>query len=411
MGNSEVGHLNIGAGRVVYQDYTRIDARDRKRRILRAIRSCCRRVEHGARQPARRCTCWASCRRAACTAMRRRSLQWSSWRRARALSDVARACVPRRPRHAAAQRARFARVPATTSARSWAAARIASIVGRYYAMDRDQRWERVQAAYDLIIAGQRRIRGAGSRIAALDAAYARGENDEFVKADRDRAAGGGATRMDDGDVVRVHEFPRRPRAPDDARADRSPHSPASSAHACRSSRFFCTLTSYGEDFAMPAAFAPQSIANGFGEYIARQGLHQLRIAETEKYAHVTYFFNGGVETPYPGEERVLVPSPKVATYDLKPEMSAFEVTDKLVAAIQSAQIPRDRVQLRERRHGRPHRQPRGGHPRHRSARRMPRPRHQGDAGHRRRSADHRRPWQCRDDARQRRPTRRTPRTR
>ena len=100
--------------------------------------------------------------------------------------------------------------------------------------------------------------------------------------------------------------------------------------------YFCTLTSYGEDYAhLPAAFPPQSVADGFGEYIAAQGVKQLRIAETEKYAHVTYFFNGGVETPYPGEERVLVPSPKVATYDLKPEMSAYEVTDKLVEAIAS----------------------------------------------------------------------------
>ena len=98
------------------------------------------------------------------------------------------------------------------------------------------------------------------------------------------------------------------------------------------------------------------------------GLKQLRIAETEKYAHVTYFFNGGVETPYAGEDRILVPSPKVATYDLKPEMSAFEVTDKLVAAIQSTQVRRHRLQLRQRRHGRPHRQSRGGHPRDRSAR-------------------------------------------
>jgi 2,3-bisphosphoglycerate-independent phosphoglycerate mutase len=101
---------------------------------------------------------------------------------------------------------------------------------------------------------------------------------------------------------------------------------------------FCTLTSYGEDYShVPAAFPPQSVANGFGEYIAARGLKQLRIAETEKYAHVTYFFNGGVEAPYPGEERILVPSPKVATYDLKPEMSAHEVTDRLVDAIRSRQ--------------------------------------------------------------------------
>ena len=100
--------------------------------------------------------------------------------------------------------------------------------------------------------------------------------------------------------------------------------------------YFCTLTSYGEDLAhVPAAFAPQSVANGFGEYLSRLGLKQLRIAETEKYAHVTYFFNGGTEAPYPGEDRIMVPSPKVATYDLKPEMSAYEVTDRLVEAIES----------------------------------------------------------------------------
>jgi 2,3-bisphosphoglycerate-independent phosphoglycerate mutase len=100
--------------------------------------------------------------------------------------------------------------------------------------------------------------------------------------------------------------------------------------------YYCTLTGYGEDFAhIPAAFPPQSVRNGFGEYLSQLGLRQLRIAETEKYAHVTYFFNGGIETPYPGEERVLVPSPRVATYDLKPEMSAYEVTDKLVEAIRS----------------------------------------------------------------------------
>jgi 2,3-bisphosphoglycerate-independent phosphoglycerate mutase len=99
--------------------------------------------------------------------------------------------------------------------------------------------------------------------------------------------------------------------------------------------YFCTLTRYGKDFRLPAAFPPQSIENGFGETLSKRGLKQLRIAETEKYAHVTYFFNGGVETPYPGEDRILVPSPRVATYDLKPEMSAYEVTDKLVAAIQA----------------------------------------------------------------------------
>jgi len=169
---------------------------------------------------------------------------------------------------------------------------------------------------------------------ALDAAYARGESDEFVKPTVIRDAAGRAARMEDGDVVVFMNF----------RADRA----RQITRALTDSAFsdfprrrvpvlgrFVSLTSYGQEFAhLPIAFAPQSIGNGFGEVVARHGRTQLRIAETEKYAHVTYFFNGGVEATYAGEDRILVASPKVATYDLKPEMSAFEVTDRLVAAIE-----------------------------------------------------------------------------
>jgi 2,3-bisphosphoglycerate-independent phosphoglycerate mutase len=208
--------------------------------------------------------------------------------------------------------------------------RIASICGRYYAMDRDNRWERVQSAYDLITQGKAGHRAA-TAVEGLNAAYARGESDEFVKA----TVIGDPTRMNDGDAVVFMNF-RADRARQLTRALTDPaFNSFSRAHAPKLG-CFCTLASYGEDFAhLPAAFPPQSVAGGFGEYISSKGLKQLRIAETEKYAHVTYFFNGGVETPYPGEDRVMVPSPRVATYDLKPEMSAYEVTDRLVEAIQS----------------------------------------------------------------------------
>src|SRR4029079_17548612 len=167
--------------------------------------------------------------------------------------------------------------------------------------------------------------------AALAAAYARGENDEFVKPTK---IGDGA-RIDDRDIVvfmnfRADRARQMTRALTDAsftgfRRERVPRLGA-----------FVTLTSYGDEFtALAVALPPQTITHSFVAVVAEHGLRQLRIAETEKYAHVTYFFNGGVEKPYPGEDRIMVPSPKVATYDLKPEMSAFEVTDKLVAAIES----------------------------------------------------------------------------
>jgi 2,3-bisphosphoglycerate-independent phosphoglycerate mutase len=214
----------------------------------------------------------------------------------------------------------------------YAQARVASICGRYYAMDRDRRWERIARAYALIVDGAAPFR-AKSAQAGLEAAYARGESDEFVQPTAIVDAHGAPARMGDGDVAVFMNF-RADRARQLTRAltDRAfdgfvrPRMP-------KLARFVC-LTSYGDEFRdLPVAFAPQTISNSFGEYLARLGLHQLRIAETEKYAHVTYFFNGGSEAVYPGEDRILVPSPRVATYDLKPEMSAIEVTDRLVEAI------------------------------------------------------------------------------
>lgn len=209
---------------------------------------------------------------------------------------------------------------------------IASIVGRFYAMDRDNRWERVQPAYELLTQGRAEFT-ADNALAGLELAYERGESDEFVKPTSITPDGTPVT-MQDGDAVVFMNF-RADRAREITRAltDEAfngftrPYIPKISS--------FVTLSNYGDDFPLPCAYSPDSIHNDFGEYISNLGLKQLRIAETEKYAHVTYFFSGGKEQPYPGEDRVLIPSPKVATYDLKPEMSAFEVTDKLEEAILS----------------------------------------------------------------------------
>jgi 2,3-bisphosphoglycerate-independent phosphoglycerate mutase len=213
-------------------------------------------------------------------------------------------------------------------------ARIASVCGRYFAMDRDKRWERVKPAYDLITQGKAEP-WAASATDALTIAYLRGETDEFVQPTAIVPPGSKPARMNDGDAVIFMNF-RADRARQMTAALTDPGFNGFAREHQPKLGYFCTLTAYGEDFSnIPAAFAPQSIANGLGEYLAARGLKQLRIAETEKYAHVTYFFNGGVETPYAGEERIMVPSPKVATYDLQPEMSAREVTAKLVDAIKS----------------------------------------------------------------------------
>jgi 2,3-bisphosphoglycerate-independent phosphoglycerate mutase len=330
MGNSEVGHLNIGAGRVVFQEFTRIELA----------------VRNGELATTKVLSTAAATARNRGTALHVLGLVspggvHSHEQQIFAMMDMAAAAgvhdirvhafldgrdTP--PKSAAASlralQARCATHPGS---------RVASICGRYYAMDRDKRWDRTALAYQLLTEGKADYH-ADSALTALDAAYARGESDEFVKPTAVHPDGAAASTMGDGDVVVFMNF----------RADRA----RQITHALTDAAFdgfpravtpqlayYCTLTSYGEEFDLPVAFAPQRVANGFGQYIADRGLRQLRIAETEKYAHVTYFFNGGVETPYAGEERILVPSPKVATYDLKPEMSAFEVTDKLVAAIAS----------------------------------------------------------------------------
>ncbi len=209
---------------------------------------------------------------------------------------------------------------------------IASIVGRYYAMDRDHRWERTEIAYNLLVEGQANY-NAASASEALEKAYARQENDEFVQPTSIHPPNSPPIVIEEGDVVIFMNF----------RADRA----RQLSFALTDPEFkgfqrkifpkinLITLTEYTSELNAKVAYPPISMKNTLGEFLSTHGLKQLRIAETEKYAHVTYFLNGGNEVAFPAETRILIPSPKVATYDLQPEMSAIELTDEIILAIES----------------------------------------------------------------------------
>ncbi|MCS5592878.1 MAG: 2,3-bisphosphoglycerate-independent phosphoglycerate mutase [Gammaproteobacteria bacterium] len=205
---------------------------------------------------------------------------------------------------------------------------IASVIGRYFSMDRDNRWARVRCAYELLAKGKGKFL-AKSAIDAIDMAYERGETDEFVQSTVIKAP----TKIKKGDVLIFMNY-RADRARQITQAFFDENFQGFSRGTFVPTQFVC-LTEYKKDFNLPVAYPSAKLNNVLGKYLSNLGMTQLRIAETEKYAHVTFFLNGGVERPFYGEDRVLIPSPDVATYDLKPEMSAFELTDELVEHIES----------------------------------------------------------------------------
>jgi 2,3-bisphosphoglycerate-independent phosphoglycerate mutase len=343
MGNSEVGHLNIGAGRVVWQDLTRIDgalAAAEKGEPNELTDSMA--FQQTIAEAKRGHAVLHVLGLLSAGGVHSHEKHIFGLIRLAAAQGVARIRVhafldgrDTPPRSASSSLMALQRVCDALPAGQ---VRIASICGRYYAMDRDRRWDRTERAYRLLTEGDSEFRFDDAQT-ALQAAYARGENDEFVQPTALNAPAGDTSHgIDDGDTVMFMNF----------RADRA----RQLVHALTDIEFngfvrrrfpeltaFATLTFYGDALAsLPVMFASQSIENGLGEYLSKRRLKQLRIAETEKYAHVTYFFSGGVEAVLPGEERILVPSPKVATYDLQPAMSAPEVTDKLIDAIESGRF-------------------------------------------------------------------------
>jgi 2,3-bisphosphoglycerate-independent phosphoglycerate mutase len=330
MGNSEVGHLNLGAGRVVYQEFTRISRSIRTGSFFSNLTLTdavdkaigCNQAVHilGLLSPG-----GVHSHEEHIHAMVRLAVE----------RGAPRVCV-----HAFLDGRDMPPKSAEPSIAALEAllaglgrGRIASVVGRYYAMDRDNRWGRIAKAYDLLVEGRGEYE-APDALAALRLAYDRGETDEFVKATAIAPPGGSPAMIEDGDVV-INMNYRSDRVRQITRALAERDFQEFERPVVRRLGAYVSLTEYNKEFDIPVAFPPERLKNGFGEYISSLGLHQLRLAETEKYAHVTFFFNGGIEQPFEGEDRVLIPSPKVATYDLKPEMSAPEVTDALVEAIGS----------------------------------------------------------------------------
>lgn len=324
MGNSEVGHLNIGAGRIVYQELTRITKAIREgdfytNPVLNDVMDQVTGTLHvmgllsdgGVHSHIDHLL-------ALLKMAKQKGLTKVAVHAFLDGRDVPPACAEIYIRQLEEQ------------CTVLGLGRIATLSGRYYAMDRDQRWERVALAYNALTLGEGYA--ADTAVEGLKAAYERGEKDEFVKP----TIIGSPQTIQQGDGIIFFNF-RPDRARQLTRVLSDPNFDGFDREVW-SQVPMATMTQYDETLSVPVAFKPQILTQTLGQIFSKAGLKQLRIAETEKYAHVTYFFNGGDEQPNEGEERILVPSPKVATYDLQPEMSAQTVTDKVVAEIKSGKF-------------------------------------------------------------------------
>jgi 2,3-bisphosphoglycerate-independent phosphoglycerate mutase len=328
MGNSEVGHTNIGAGRVVYQDLTKItksiqdgdffentaitNAMDSAINAGKAVHIMGLLSVGGVHSHEDHIA----------SAIEMAANRGAEKIYLHAFLD-GRDTPPRSAQHSLERfDALFAKL---------GKGRTATLVGRYYAMDRDNNWDRVEQAYDVMMSAKGEF-SVDSAMEGLNNAYARNENDEFVKATVVCAEGQSSSAMEDGDAVIFMNY-RADRAREITRA----FLPTFDGFARKNVAAvqFVMLTQYAADIDMPIAYPAVDLNNTLGEWLSKEGKTQLRISETEKYAHVTFFFNGGIEDEFNGEDRDIVASPKVATYDLQPEMSSGELTDKLVAAINS----------------------------------------------------------------------------
>lgn len=325
MGNSEVGHLNIGAGRIVYQELTRITKSIREGdfydnpELLKAVQHVKEKnssfhimgllSDGGVHSHIRHIF-------AALEMARRHGLTRVYFH---AFLDG---------RDVPPSSAKLYMNALLAKMKELGVGQVATVSGRYYAMDRDRRWERTETAYRAMVYADGLM--ANSPVEAVDVGYERGETDEFVKPtiitdDHKKPLASVA----DGDAIFFVNF-RPDRARQITRAFVDDDFPSFDRGSARPNVYFICMTVYDKTIEASVAFPPAKLTNTLGEWLSKHNLRQLRLAETEKYAHVTFFFNGGVETPNPGEDRILIPSPKVATYDLKPEMSAYEVTEAFI---------------------------------------------------------------------------------
>jgi len=325
MGNSEVGHLNIGAGRIVYQELTRINKAIRDGEFF--TNSVLLQVMEATKAKGGALHLMGLVSDGGVHSHSEHLYALVQMAKQQGLTEVyIHAFLDGRdvpPCSAAGYIDEL-----TAKLAEIGLGKIATVSGRYYAMDRDRRWDRTAKAYAAIV--DREGIMAATAAAAVRQAYDRGETDEFVEPTV--IDGGQGVKPQDG-VFFFNFRPDRARQLTRAFVDRD------FAGFNRRKGYlgvtFATMTQYDETLPVPAAFLPEYIRNTVGEAVSKAGLRQLRIAETEKYAHVTYFFNGGDERPFPGEDRILIPSPKIATYDLQPEMSAPAVTDTVIEKIRS----------------------------------------------------------------------------
>ena len=324
MGNSEVGHLNIGAGRIVYQDLVKINRACADGSILKN-KEIVSAYEY-AKQNGKNVHLMGLTSNGGVHSSLDHLFKLIEIGREYGVQNTFVHCfMDGRDTDPRSGKGFIQQV--TDKCQQVGNAAIASIIGRFYAMDRDKRWDRVKVAYDLLISAQGKQ--ATDMVAAMQESYDEEVTDEFVKPINNASVDG---TIKEGDVVIFFNY-RNDRAKELTVVLTQQDMPEQGMMTIPGLQYYC-MTPYDASFTgVHILFPKENVMNTLGEYIASKGLKQLHTAETEKYAHVTFFFNGGRETPYEGEERILVASPKVATYDLKPEMSAFEVKDKLVAAI------------------------------------------------------------------------------
>ena len=323
MGNSEVGHLNIGAGRVVYQDLVKINRACKDGSILQNPGIVA--AYSYARDNGKKLHLMGLTSNGGVHSSLDHLKKLIEIGKEYGLTETYVHCfMDGRDTDPKSGAGFISEIDAVCRDNG---AHIASIVGRFYAMDRDKRWNRVKEAYDLIVNGTG-VK-ADDMVKAVEASYAEGVTDEFIKPISNATVDG---TISEGDVVIFFNF-RNDRAKELTQVLTQQDMPEEGMKTIPGLRYYC-MTPYDASFTgVEILFPKENVENTLGEYLSSQGKRQLHTAETEKYAHVTFFFNGGREQPYEGEDRILVPSPKVATYDLKPEMSAYEVKDKLVGAI------------------------------------------------------------------------------
>ncbi len=327
MGNSEVGHTNLGAGRVVYQDLVKINIACREHKLLdnKEIRAAYDYVK----KSGKKLHFFGLCSHGGVHSSLDHLYEFLSVAKQEGLEDVYVHCFMDGRDTDPHSGLGFVNELEEKMAQS--TGKVATVCGRFYAMDRDKRWARVKEAYDMLVEGK----GAEftSATEAIQASYDADVTDEFIKPVVITRDGAPIAKVEEGDAVIFYNF-RNDRARELTAVLTQTEMPEEGMHTIP--LYYCCLTPYDASFSgLHILFDKEDVKDTLGEVISRAGKRQLRIAETEKYAHVTFFFNGGREEPFEGEDRILVNSPKVVTYDLQPEMSAVEVTDKLCAAIRS----------------------------------------------------------------------------